>query len=462
MINLVWIWLAACITLVLLTRRSSAGLPLAYFLGVSLIHVPGAWLHLNAGERDWTFVGFKQTVIGMIAFVAAAMIARFAAFVNSPIRKSAGEDLRDLTDQALTGLDRLALLYVFVGGVAYFVVMPLLGAVASLTAIVSSLGALIMVGACLRLWVARESRNTVKFWSTIALLPVLPLATLIQAGFLGYGSYWLMAIMSFLFAQSKRRGSYVLFAPAVVFIGLSIFVNYMASRGDIRQLVWYEHAGLSDRIQRVEEIFENFEWLDVSDLKHQRAIDGRLNQNWLIGAAAARLDSGWGQYARGSTVIDMVLSLIPRALWPDKPVVGGSGNIVRDYTGIRFAEGTSVGPGQVFEFYVNFGTLGVICGFVLYGLLLSQVDSLIIRYLKQGDQKRFAFWFLIGLALLQPGGNLLEITVSAAGSAIVAYALGRLLNRRSWGRKWSGGPDYQTTASALNKRSRSHGHWSLE
>ncbi len=47
---------------------------------------------------------------------------------------------------------------------------------------------------------------------------------------------------------------------------------------------------------------------------------------------------------------------IPRALWPNKPVVGGSGDLVSTYTGIRFADGTSVGIGQVLESFVNFGT----------------------------------------------------------------------------------------------------------
>ena len=100
-----------------------------------------------------------------------------------------------------------------------------------------------------------------------------------------------------------------------------------------------------------------------------------------------------------------------------------------DFTGIIFDESTSVGAGQVFEFYVNFGALGVIGGFLLYGFLIGWMDALAKRYLDQGDQRRFLFYFLIGLNMLQPGGNLLEIFVAVVGSVIAAYGLGCFLTR---------------------------------
>jgi hypothetical protein len=193
--------------------------------------------------------------------------------------------------------------------------------------------------------------------------------------------------------------------------------------------VWYEQASVGDRLQGIADVFQNFEWLDLSNSRHREAIDGRLNQNSLIGAATARLESGQVEYASGATFGNMIMALIPRAIWPEKPMVGGSGSIVHEFTGIKFDEGTSIGAGQVFEFYVNFGTLGVFGGFLLYGWLLGRMDLFAIRYLRQGEQTRFLFWFLIGLALLPPGGSLQEVVVSVAGSAVAAYGLGHLLRR---------------------------------
>jgi hypothetical protein len=235
--------------------------------------------------------------------------------------------------------------------------------------------------------------------------------------------------MSFLFALSTRRLQYYCLMPVVVIVGMSVFVNYMASRDDFRRLVWYQNSGLGDRFERIQNVFANFEWLDLSNLRHRSAIDLRLNQNVLVGAAIARLELGQRQYAYGATLSDIAISMIPRALWPDKPAVGGGGDVVTKYTGIRFARGTSVGAGQVFEFYVNFGTLGVVGGFFLFGCVICYMDLLMIRSLQRDDQRRFLFYSMIGLSLLQPGGNLVEIAVSAAGAAAGAYILNYFLDR---------------------------------
>jgi hypothetical protein len=434
MLILLLTWAAIGIALAWLVAqrgRDSAGLPLAYFSGLSLIHVPGALIYLGGDDVGFmasaTRVGFEQTIIGMAAFLVGVIIARYA-FQLRPAQQMADEGVQDAELRNLPALNRLALLYVSTGSVAFFVVMPLIAGIGTITAIVASLGSLIIVGACLQSWVA--SKLGKRSWLAILLLPLLPLATLLQGGFIGFGIYWALAILAFLFSQSKRRVGYVLGTPIFLFLGLSLFVNYMAARNEIRELVWYQQASLGEKLEKVADVFQNFEWLDLSNSRHSDAIDKRLNQNFLVGAAVERLESGQVEYALGSSMGAMILALIPRMVWPDKPSVGGGGSIVRDFTGIEFAEGTSVGAGQVLEFYVNFGTWGVIGGFLLFGWLISRMDLLVIRYLRQGDQGRFLFWFMICLALLDAGGNLIAIETTAASSAITAYGIGYFLRRR--------------------------------
>src|SRR5207245_2530310 len=136
-------------------------------------------------------------------------------------------------------LDRLALLYLGVGSFIWFVGLRLVAGIPSATAFVAPLASLIIVGVCLHFWVARESQNRLQFWSAVALLPVLPLATTILGGFLGFGTYWILAIVTFILSQSqsKLRAGYFLLAPVVCFVGLSLFVNYMLARDEIRKLV---------------------------------------------------------------------------------------------------------------------------------------------------------------------------------------------------------------------------------
>jgi hypothetical protein len=100
--------------------------------------------------------------------------------------------------------------------------------------------------------------------------------------------------------------------------------------------------------------------------------------------------------------------MLPRVLWPEKPVFAGSGDLVSRYTGRRFAEGTSVGVGQVLESYINFGTVGVVLGFLLLGAILTNVHVIARRRLLAGDQQSFVLWFVVGTAMLRPGGSLLR------------------------------------------------------
>ena len=55
-------------------------LTLAYFLGLSLIHVPGVLPFLASdvglGDLEMTQIGFEMTILGMAAFVAGAVLAR--------------------------------------------------------------------------------------------------------------------------------------------------------------------------------------------------------------------------------------------------------------------------------------------------------------------------------------------------------------------------------------------------
>jgi hypothetical protein len=163
--------------------------------------------------------------------------------------------------------------------------------------------------------------------------------------------------------------------------------------------------------------------LNLNSPAHTEALDGRLNQNRLVGAAVSRHDDGLADFAYGATV--PLWAFIPRAIWAGKPIVGGGGQVVSDFTGLQFGEGTSVGAGQVLEFYVNFGIPGVVIGFLALGFALMRLDYGIMRALSAGDTYRLALRAMPGLTLLQPGGNLLEMVV-----AFVAAICGALLISR--------------------------------
>src|SRR5258708_4408855 len=171
----------------------------------------------------------------------------------------------------------------------------------------------------------------------LGLVPVLPLATLITGGFLGYGIYWVLSVVAFLFVISRHRIRFYAAAPFLVYAGLSLFVAYMGQRTGIRELVWEKQAGFTERFDRVGGIFTHLHPLDLTSPVDLRALDARLNQNVLVGLAVQHIASGWAEFAYGETV--PIWGLAPRALWPDKPDIGGGRTIVAEFTGIQFWEG---------------------------------------------------------------------------------------------------------------------------
>src|SRR5947207_43742 len=82
-------------------------------------------------------------------------------------------------------------------------------------------------------------------------LPLLPVATLVTGGFLGYGAIWALSVLVFLFVISRRRIWFYVCAPAAVFLGLSLFVTYMGERVGIREVVSQGKTSLLDRFDRV-------------------------------------------------------------------------------------------------------------------------------------------------------------------------------------------------------------------
>jgi len=419
LLELLLVWMALLVALVVFAigRPGEGGaLTLAYFLGLSLIHVPGVLPFLGSGsglgDLEETQIGLEMTILGMAALVFGAVLARRidrrrAAARGAPPRRRA------------QAFERLGWRAVAVGVVAYFVVVPLSFRVPSLTSIVSPLGTLLILGLWLTLYGASVAADRRRTLATLALLPLLPLATLVTGGFLGYGIYWVLSIVTFLFVITERRTWFYLGAPAAVFLGLSLFVTYMGQRGMIREVEWQEHGGMLDRLDRVSAIVTDFQLLDLASPEQAITLDGRLNQNALVGAAVIYHEDGSAPFAYGATV--PLWALIPRAVWPDKPGVAGSGDVVSQFTGIRFAEGTSVGVGQVLEFYINFGIPGLLIGFFGLGYLLMWLDQGIMRALAADDTRGFLLRAMPGLTLLQPGGSLMEILVGCVSAYVGAH-----------------------------------------
>lgn len=415
---LLWVGVFAWVVARTWSRRGSgAGLVLAYCFQMWLLYWVGAALHSlpwsQLPEPQANFIGFQQATWGVIAFgIGAVAIA--------PL-------FRPTIVQSGSPAGSLPVMYIIAGTISYSILTPILGRLPSLNALTAVGQQLVVAGLCLGSWKAwtEEGLPGLRKWLPFTL--VLPVVTMVVQGFLGYGSLALATVM--IFASQFVRPRWMLLMAAVVmgYLGLSFYVSYMRDRNEIRAAVWGEES-YSHRFAKVNETLANLEWFDLTEMKHLERVDDRVNQNFLVGAAVIQLEAT-GDFARGETIWNALLGIIPRVVWPNKPASGGSGGMVSRFTGISFAYGTSVGIGPVMEFYANFGTAGVVIGFGLLGTLLSALDMRAGANLRQGNWLGFMLYFLIGLGFLQVGGSLVELTSSSVAGAILGHIVNTLFRK---------------------------------
>jgi hypothetical protein len=408
---LIFISVAAFFLLLWLLRRDrvSLGLPIAYLYSLLLIHVPGAFAHIIGRDvlfnSDLTEIGMRFTALGSMSFVAGVWLARPSRPIV-PIRREA---------------DRYQFWwFCLLGGWACIYGLSPLYQIPSVSAAVDKGGGIWMLGVMLGLRSAFRHGDSKRIGIWLGMLMVYPILMLLLGGFLSYGSMAIIIVCAALTISTRSYWRVVVGLTLFVFLSLSIFVNYFRHREDIRDQVW-GGAPLEARIDSVIETVREFEWLDPTNRKHLMALDQRLNQNYFVGLAAQRIQQGQVDYLGGASVWEGLLSLVPRALWPDKPIFAGSPQIVSKMTGLRLSPTTSFGVGNVMEFQINFGTPGVVIGFFVLGWLIGTLDVKAAVAERRGDLGRLILFFLPCVALIQPNGSIVEITGGPAAALVAAH-----------------------------------------
>jgi hypothetical protein len=260
-------------------------------------------------------------------------------------------------------------------------------------------------------------------------------------GFIGYGVSAATLVWVFVFIYYRPRWLSVLALLFFVYGGMTTYVNYMASRDSIRSSVWGERT-LAHRLDVITNTLVNFEFFDWRSNDHMELVDMRLNQNHLVGVCVQYMAATKTPHTYGSTLAIAATAWIPRILWPGKPRTGGSGTLVSRYTGMTFGAGTSIGVGQVMEYYINFGYWGVFLGFMVFGSIVRYFDIQASQHLINHDYWGYASWLLPSIGFMQAGGNSAEIVGSVASSAVFVV----LLNKFYFSKCYLSGP--QRTGAA--------------
>jgi hypothetical protein len=425
------IWVGAWILLAYVNVRRSrqTGFLVNTYLSLFFLnHWFGAMVHAlpwsSFDDSTNTAIGFRESTYGLVALTFGVLLT--PAYGSRSRRGHGGQSAEDGPFHIFEA-QRIARYYLVIGTLSWIVSYTGIFQVPSVTAVISAGKQALLLAICLKCWIAWRTGNGPKFVGWLALSLAFPIVTTLSSGFLGFGIVAVITIMSFVGTFYRPRWQLVAATIAAVYLGLSLFVAYAPSREAIREAAW-GGEGIERRIDAGLDMLAQLRFFDIWDETHLTWIDWRLNQNELVGAAV-RYTPDVAPFLYGKTVADAAIAVIPRAIWPDKPGTAGSGDYVSQHTGILFAQGTSIGMGQVLEFYINFGTFGIIVGFLLLGMGLRHMDDRLFDSMSQADWSGFAFWFVVGTSALQVGGALAEISASMIAGAVLMLASGYVLRK---------------------------------
>lgn len=406
-----------------LAKRQSMGLPLAYLLNLLILH-GGAFVYLNPEYYQSDYIrsfrlgeytiarGYLLTCVGTAAFVIGMCLAElFQAKLEASTKRSFYIPAMKCA-YALMILGVLAFI-----GTKIKVIPPGLQAMFLVGRNAAAVGLCIAILYNLR---SRNVKGTLLYFSLFLLIPAFYALFL---GFLSFGTQFMVLLVSLLLMQVRPTSKNVLavcFAAAVAgYMFISVFVIYMENRRALREILWSD-ADLGQRVSAMSEVAAKIGPYDYSDNVHMTYIDSRLNHNILVGKAVDQLEFSPDGYAMGRTMMNALLSWVPRFIWPDKPTTGSTA-VLTEFTGQRFDESTAMQTGHIFEFFINFGWTGVLIGMLIYGFLVRVVDVRASLGYTTKDYSTVAKYLLIGVILVWPGDMLTSQFTAVAATYVFLF-----------------------------------------
>ncbi|MFV9507627.1 MAG: hypothetical protein AB4911_24005 [Oscillochloridaceae bacterium umkhey_bin13] len=310
--------------------------------------------------------------------------------------------------------------------VAIYALTPAVYAIPTFRAVWSNLYSLLPLGLLAVLLVCQISRNYAPLIIAFLIFIPVALSSAVNTGHIGVGgSFMFQLLLVATFALGIRVRTLPLFAIGTIIL-TSLLVGWLASRSLIRSGELSQYG----QIDRIEIFVREFAYISPFELtpeQVQEMVRMRVDMTDLL-ASQVFYQPRFEPYANGTTIInELAASLVPRFLWPDKPsIVGGSAFVTR-FTGMTFAEGTSVGLPYQFELYANGGVPVVIVGLFILGWLTARLELYTVT------RPLSLPWFLVLMnstyVLANGGQTIVVVLVTLIAGSIGYYVLGILLLR---------------------------------
>lgn len=398
-----------------------------FLIGPPLYAVSGL-METEAAYRDRE-AAVELVLYSMIAFAVGAYL--LPPVVLSRPRLQVGREWKKfIAPDRLERQWKVARMLVIIGACATLS-MSVLYRIPTMRAIGSQLNLLLDTGLtmmCIYIMLGgrRERLSVIAGW-----LVASTVFRALSAGFFGNSAttaLFLLAILTM--ARRSSLGSwlslavtlYCLLIPYGIWMGIRPALRASIARNDSFE----ERLNAVDIQSSRSRLFFNI--FDPDDIK---LIEHRIDQSHLLAAAMrhtpAREPFAWGR----GIVEDTLVALVPRFLWPDKPLASGGADFVSRYTGLQFGKKVSVGVNYLFEFYVNFGTVGALLCVLLMGLLCGVMDY---QFFARAPGNLCVEWtiLLCMWSICAWSDRIAQLAMTLPVAAFTGWMLGRVFPAAGW------------------------------
>jgi hypothetical protein len=186
----------------------------------------------------------------------------------------------------------------------------------------------------------------------------------------------LIALLSLWIGGQRLRVWWVVLAV----VAAAVFVSLRGVAMDYRRIAWFtsEKLPVAQRSKVILGI--------LADRVNHNGVAGVVTHGWdVVATRSANLDlfadvvrrtPSDVPYWKGETYLSLVGIAVPRVLWPNKPVkqLGQTFGHRYSYLG-EVDRSTSINLPYFIEFYCNFGSMGVLIGMFLVGIIYAMLEQ---------------------------------------------------------------------------------------
>lgn len=280
----------------------------------------------------------------------------------------------------------------FVGGCVAMVGIGPFYAIPTMRAIVSQFGLFLDTGLTLMAVYIMLGGTRQRLSVLLTCLVLSSIFRALTTGFFGNSAMTALYLLAIIIMGRQSSVKSWLYLGVTLYLLLIPYGIWMSVRGGIRESIWRGDS-MEQRLLGM-----NFEpeqgtyLLNPFSPDDLRLIQRRIDQSSLLAYAIQHTPSvqphAWG-YSMGQ---DILVALVPRVMWPDKPLAAGGSAFVSQYTGLKFSSGVSVGINYLFEFYVNFGALGAVICMTIMSIGCGILDYL---WFSRGYRSFKAQWMIL-------------------------------------------------------------------